>query len=353
MKIKYFIIPLLALSSLHLEAANDSVLFGNEEKINLAVNNRILAKVNGKAISLIDVMKKMDVLFYKEFPQYASSIPARYQFYKVNWKHVLEELVSKELVLADAAENKLPVSNGDVRQEMESLFGPNIIGNLDKIGMTYDEAFKIVQGDIIIRRMIYVKVNNKALKKVTPFAVKAAYEKYASNPENTKPAVWKYNVISVRNSDANLAKETAQFVYDKLNDKTPLEKLVSLVKENPSYEKSQVSVSEDFSLAEKDISEAYKQVLLKMEPKTISEPTLQKSRSLKADSLYRIFVLNDVKKGGIPSYNDMEAQIKNSLLDTEVAKETDNYIKKLKKHYHVDENYVTQIDATYEPFSLK
>lgn len=349
----FSIICLVSLCS-QLQFASETNLFKKDGGPNLAVNNRILAKVNGKAISVVDVMKKMDVLFYREFPEYTSSVQARFQFYKVNWKHVLDELISKELVMADAEENKLPVSHGDVRQEMEHMFGPNIIDNLDKIGMSYDEAQKIVQGDITIRRMIYMRVNSKAIKKVTPLAVRAAYEEYAKNPENIKPDTWRYYVISIRDTDAKRGTEVANLTYELLNANTPLEQLSDKIKEQLDYTKTQINISEEYSLPEKDISEAYKAVLSKMEPQTHSKPIAQKSRSDKSSHLFRLFILKDVKKGGVPSFADMEINIKNQLLDDAVAKETEAYLKRLKQHFHVHEFYSTKDnDLSFEPFSLK
>ena len=58
----------------------DSLLLGAEQPAHVIVHNRILAKVNGKAISVVDIMKKMDILFYREYPQYTSSSQARFQF---------------------------------------------------------------------------------------------------------------------------------------------------------------------------------------------------------------------------------------------------------------------------------
>lgn len=354
MKQKFlFLFLLLCNIVTSLEVRGDSLLFGKEDSLRLVVNNRILAQVNDKAISVVDVMKKMDVLFYREFPQYTSSIQARYQFYKANWKHVLGELISKELVLADAEENKLPVTNGDVRQEMESLFGPNIISNLDKIGLNYDEAQKIVQGDIIIRRMIYVRVNAKAVKKVTPQVVRAAYDAFAQQPANIKPDIWQYNVISIRDKEATRGAEAANLVYELLNSNTPLEQLAPKIKENLLFEKTQINVSEQYNLEEKDISAAYKEVLTKMEPHTHSQPIVQKNRSDKSNNLFRIFVLKDLKKGGVPAFSEMELDIKDKLLDEEITRETDAYLKKLRKHFHVHEDHLTQTDASFEPFSLK
>ncbi len=347
-----FIVLLICCVISQLQGVADPMLFGKEDNLRLVINNRILAKVNDKAISVMDVMKKMDVLFYREFPEYTSSIQARYQFYKVNWKHVLEELISKELVMADAEENKLPVSSGDVRQEMESLFGPNIIGNLDKIGLSYDEAQKIIQGDITIRRMIYVRVNSKALKKVTPQVVRAAYEEFVTNPANSKPDIWQYHVISIRDKDSTRGAEAANLAYELLNARSPLDQLSTKIKENPLFEKTQINVSEEYSLEEKDISTAYKEILTTMQPNTHSKPLAQKSRSDKTNNLFRIFVFNDLKKGGVPSFSEMEINIKDQLLDDAVNQETVAYLKKLRKHFHVQEDYL-QTDETFEPFSLK
>ncbi|MGA8165085.1 MAG: hypothetical protein WB791_08700, partial [Waddliaceae bacterium] len=96
-----------------------SGFFSLERDRYIFINNRILSQVNGKAISIVDVMKKMDLLFYRQFPQYSSSVEARFQFYEINWRHVWEDLVDKELILAEAAENKIGMTNGDIRQEME------------------------------------------------------------------------------------------------------------------------------------------------------------------------------------------------------------------------------------------
>src|SRR5262249_20356447 len=133
----------LQLGASTLQAQSNKMLFGNENK-KIFVNNRILAKVNGKAISIMDIMKKMDLLFYKQFPQYAGSTEARHQFYSLYWKNALQDSIDKELIMADAKEAKLEVTGGEIRQELEALFGPNIIANLDKAGISYDDAAEMI-----------------------------------------------------------------------------------------------------------------------------------------------------------------------------------------------------------------
>ncbi len=353
---KKFILPLTFLTflgSASLTAKPEPFLFGNEDALHIIINNRILAKVNGKAISVVDVMKKMDMLFYRQFPQYTSSVPARFQFYQINWKHVISDLIDKELILADANENKLPLTNGDIRQEMETLFGPNIIGNLDKIGMSYDEAWNIVKGDITLRRMIHFKVNAKAMRDVTPQAMRLSYQEFSK--ENVVPESFVYHVISVRDSDSDKGQKVATQIGKELEDKTlSLQDLAEKIKEISSYgQGTSISVTEEFKHTEKEMSLAYKEVILKLTPASFSAPIAQKSRADNS-TVFRIFYLKDKNLGGVPPFNEVENKIKDRLIDIAVEKESIAYLKKLRDHFDVQESHLTELtDEEYQPFSMK
>lgn len=333
----FLIIPLHS----HAEAS----LMGKPAE-HVIVNNRVLAKVNGKAISVIDLMKKMDILFYREFPQYTAFPEARFQFYQVNWKYVLQELVDKELILADAEENKLPVTSGDVRQEMERMFGPNIIGNLDKIGMTFEEAWKIVQGDILLQRMLFVRVNAKALRQVTPNDVYASYEEYAK--ENVALTQWSYQVITVRNKDSAAGSAAAALAHQMLVDeKLELSELVAKIKTQPEVASSQVSVSETYVHNDKEISPAYKEILLKMTPGTYSGPIAQTSKD--KSMVFRLFFLSEMTPGGAPAFKDVENKLKDKLIEKEISERSQAYLKGLRAHFDIQE----MIPEGFEPFELK
>src|SRR5580658_6057552 len=99
MKNKFFAFSfILFLFSSYLYALKNEPLFQmNHEEPKIFVNNRILAKLNGKPISTYDLMKKMDLTFYREYPQYTSSTDARFQFYQMSWRYVLEEMIDKAL----------------------------------------------------------------------------------------------------------------------------------------------------------------------------------------------------------------------------------------------------------------
>lgn len=323
-------------------------LFQTEIHHHILVHNRVLAKVNGKSISAVDVMKKMDILFYRQYPQYTSIVEARFQFYKQNWKHVLNDLIDKELIIADAEESKVPATSGDVRQEMEELFGPQIILNLDSIGMTFDEAYKIVLGDILLRRMMYLRANIKALQAVTPQSIRDTYEKLSK--EQIKPEAYRYQVVSIRDQNPIFAEKTAQAAYRLLKEEqVSLSELAVQLKQLPESVLSSVTVSEEYLHNENELAQANKAVLTGLQSHEVSTPFNQKSRSDQS-SVWRILCLNEKLAGGVLPFNELETDIREQLLGDAVAKETDTYLKRLRTHFDIQ---MMVLDDNYDPFSLE
>lgn len=339
----FFIVPYVLNTSALTAAGVDNLLLGNEESFRIIVNNRVLTTVNGKPITVIDVMKRMDLLFLKQFPEYTSSVSARHQFYQANWKRILSELIDKELILADAKEAKMEVANGDVRQEMEELFGPNIILNLDKIGLSLDEATKIVAGDILIRRMIFLKVTAKAMGKVTPQLLRDHYENYAKN--NAKPTVLTYQMLTLRHPDPQQGKVLAEKIHNELSEnKIPLEKL----KEQYNY----LSLSAVVTQTEKEIAPQNKDILLKLKQGEVSPLTQQTSRDEKI--VWRLFTVLGREEGSKPTYQAAEPSMKEELLDVAMSLEQKDYLNRLRRHFAVKEGQLQQmIPDEFTPFSLK
>lgn len=342
----------ILLSSSSLAIAESSLLSSKEPQI--TVNNRILAKANGKAISVIDLMKKMDMLFYRQFPQYTSSSVARHQFYLANWKPLLTEMIDKELIMADAAESKLVVSPGDVRQEMETMFGPNIIENLDKVGLTFEEAYQMVLADITLKRMMYFRVQSKAVSQATPQKIREYYEKIAR--ENIRDNEWIYRVVTVRHKDSTKAAETANTVKGLLDeDHISFEdlpaKLKELIPESPKQ--PTVTVSEEYHTNEKELSDAFKQNLEALQPDSYSNPLPQKSRSDNS-TVVRIFYLKEIKPGGAIPFKELEAKIKNVLIEEAIEKESDAYLSRLRQHFDAQEDQIDELmKSDYQPFILQ
>ncbi|MFQ5729655.1 MAG: peptidyl-prolyl cis-trans isomerase [Waddliaceae bacterium] len=334
-------------------ADNSQLLYPQGKQTHIFVNNRILAKVNGNAISVIDVMKKMDMLFYRQFPQYADLVEARYQYYQINWKHVLKEMVEKELLMADAQESKMEISNGDIRQEMETFFGPNIIANLEKAGLTYDEAWKMMKEDLTIQRMMTGRVTAKAIRTVTPSDIRAAYEEYAK--ENARQNAWRYQVITLRGEDQTASAEAANYSHRLLTeDNLPIAELKTKLQEHSLIgEKTSFTISEEFFLTEKEISEAHKNTLSSLKPNSFSIPIAQQSRANNA-MVFRIFYLKEKVPGGNPPFHEVENKLKNMLIEKAIEKETIAYIDKLREHYDLQKNSPDRMfPEDLQPFALK
>lgn len=314
------------------------VNFGDGQKI--AIQNSILANVDGHTISVIDVKKKMDLAFHKNYPHLENSTQSRYQFYEGSWRHVLMEMIDQQLILTEAAEKQIPLSDGEIREEMESRFGPNIMFTLDKIGLTYDETWKIVKDELIVQRMTWWFIHSKAISQVTPQDIRQAFRIHLK--ENPSFEEWKYQVIAIR---GKTPEETAKKAHALLTEKNITPELAKnrLQEIDPS-----IQISTEFSAADKELSEAHKTALSQLSPGTYSTPILQKS---KADGGFvaRIFYLSEKINHPSPQFDTLAGQLRNELIQKAVAQESTHYLEKLRKNYPFYEN----VPENLHPFSLQ
>lgn len=321
----------------------------DEEKRVIIVHNRVLAKVNGKPITVVDVMRKLDMIFFQRFPQYAKSKSMRHEFYEVGWRRTLRDLIDKEILLLEAKELKFELSNGEVRKEMERLFGPNVVANLHSIGLSYDEALELVRGDMIIQRVMYLKVNTRALKQVTPKEVRLAYEKYIET--NRHPSQWVYRIVSVRDSDPDRGRAAVNAVRAQLSSGVPFGEFVRDF--SPEGMKSRITFSEEFRHSDDEISDAYREVLTNLQPGDYSDPVEQQSRKEKS-TVFRIFYLKDYVKGDVPSLQEIETELRGALMEAAMDQQTDIYLTSIRKKYGVDEAHLQErLSPDFRPFELK
>lgn len=309
----------------------------------IGVQNAILAKVNGKTISMMDVKKKMDLIFHQNFPQYIESAQARFQFYQTSWRGVLRDMIDNELIISDALDKEIKLTDGDVREAMEERFGPNVMQTLDKIGLTYDETWKMVKNELIVQRMTWWFVQNKAVSSVTPQDIRQAYRLYLE--ENPPYSEWKYYVISVRmdRADDIAAKQIYDALRTSANPPTK-EDLKLFEKEGIS-----VSLSNEFIAKNHDLSDAHKSALENLAFGDYSKPTVQINKDRKA--IYRIFYLSEKTDYPAPSFETLSGQLKNGLIQEAIVSESDAYLKKLRKFYGFDGHQAIPEDL--QPFSLQ
>jgi hypothetical protein len=333
-------------------AAPGSAFMGAEEDFEILFENKLLAQVNGKPVTVFDVMKKMDLMFYRQYPQYVDSKQARFQFYQMSWKHVLQDLVEKELMMADAMNSKMEVTSSEVRQELERSFGPNIISNLDKIDMNLEEAKKILESEILIRKLTMYKITGKAYRSVSPQDIKAAYTDWAK--DNASPEKWVYRVLTIRDGkDGEKGRSLASLMFKWLQDgkgdldeaKSAFERLGIL------SETTKITASEELRMTQDELLPEVKEVLLALNGSGFSEPIAQKSRRDSSTS-WKIYSLEKVEIPLTPSYRQMESKLRDQLLQEAVSKEGQEYLNQLKVQFDVHDAYASQLPENWEPFNL-
>jgi antitoxin component of RelBE/YafQ-DinJ toxin-antitoxin module len=307
---------------------------------NVIINNRILLKFNGKAITIMDVVRKMDLLFYKQYANFASSATARYQFYTSGWRTVLGMVIDDCLIVADAEEKEVKVNDGEVREELERLFGPDVVINLDKMGMTLEEAVKLIKTELTVQRMTSMMVRSKAMADISPISVKKRYEKFLT--ENPTQDVWVYRLLSIRGPDhEHVAQEAHRLIQ---NQGIPFEQVINHLQQT---EGAALTYSDTYRQKNKELSLAYRAVLGTLGVGATSSPISNKNMS-------RLFCLQSVEQEKTPSFNDLAEEFKLELTQIAMEKYGAEYRAKLRKYYGLTEEYLTlAVPEHLQPFALR
>jgi hypothetical protein len=317
---------------------------------NLLIHNRILAKVNGKTISLMDVVKKMDVYLDRAYPELAQSKTARYQFYSTQWKNTLNQLIDTELMMADAEAIEIKINDSDVRESMQERFGPNIMANLEKIGLSYDEAREMIYSELVVQRMTWYRVQSKAIMAIHPEDVKGAYKDYCE--KNPPSEEWIYQVLSIRAADPTAGSLLGKKAYELLAaKKVGLEGLPETLKGEMPLDPETFITAQEYTLDGKKISESHKEVLLSLLPGAYSEPIAQKSRD--QSTVFRIFFLKDYIKKDPPIFGQIFEKLQDQLIDQAIEKESEVYIVRLRERFGFDEKLLQEnLPQDFQPFTL-
>ena len=319
----------------------------------VVVNNRVLAQVNGKAITVRDLTKKMDMIMLRQYPEQFASSQIRYEFYQANWQKVLSDLVNRELVQLAADELNWPVPQGDIRQEMEEIFGPNVRLNLENANLTYDEVWQMLRADITIRRMLSLQVNSRVFSEITPERIKKAYEAYVKDGGDRSE--YCYRMITLKAKSKQKAMEAAVFAHKLLQEKkASLETLQEILKKE-KYLSDEVTLAISSSLQQKQemLAEQVKSVVSKLAEGGLSEPQEQISR-LDGVPVVRLYLLEKKSEATPKSFVELEAVIRENLIRERVEEETEKYFANLRKHYDVRlEDVQKEFPQGFTPFALR
>lgn len=346
----FFLIPFLA--SITAFPLNAEDFFEQREAADLLIHNRILATINGKTFSVMDVVKKMDVYLAQNFPEYLESTVQRFQFYSNNWRRILSQMIDNELILADAEKLKIKIPDAEVREKIYERFGPNVMSSLDKLGITYEEAWQMIYCDFAVQGMNWHRVLSKAKHCVGPQEIKNAYVRYLT--ENPPKEEWKYRVISIRTLTEILGNVLAQKALALIHkENLPLEDLVQRLQKEHSDPNTTVHLSEEYNAEGQTLSKSHKEILCTLIPNSYSSPISQVSR-LDKSIVHRIFYLKDHVKENPPSFDSLANHLEDKLLQEEVKKEFPKYLEKLRIQFNIDEKQIlSDVPKDFQPFALK
>jgi hypothetical protein len=217
---------------------------------------------------------------------------------------------------------------------------------LDKIGLTYDETWKMVKNELIVQRMNWWFIQSKAMSSIAPQDIREAYQHHLQ--DNPPYAEWKYRVVSIRADKGD--EITAEKAYQLLSqsDKNPNE-LENLLK-NLETPDTKIAISNEFTAKTQDLSEVHKASLENLSPGTYSKPSFSLSRA-DHKSVYRIFYLIDKTDFPAPSFDAISQELRNNLIQKAIAQESSGYLSKLRKYYGFESDQTVPDDL--QPFSLQ
>lgn len=351
-----FIISLFILPHLTIFAQPSSFFDAKEISQQINYHNRPLIKVNGKTISLVDVIKKMDLQILKNSPHLIDDVNSKHQYYSANWRNTFNELVENELILIDSEPLKFAISEADIREELETTLGNNLISKLDQIGMTLIEAKKITENDLIIRQMLWFKAYSKAVQGVTPEMIKSTYTELVKRDSMKKKEQWCYQVLTVKCIDQEKGLKIAEDAYNLMNEKTSIiADIPSILKTSLSSQEQknyEITLSKELTVDSSAVSKTHFDVLSNLQVNEISKPLYQKTRN-NNESVHRIFILKDHTKESVQAFEVLATEIKDKLIQMAAEKEKKSYVDTLKQRFFVTDAEIQEvIPKEYEPFAL-
>lgn len=339
---KKLLIPFLAfapLAAIEMHPGSDFALTPEE---NIVIHNRVLLKLNGKPLSVMDVVRKMDLIFYQSYPELVDQPTMRYQFYTANWNSILGAMIDDQLILADAKDKKISANDGEVRETLEKLFGRDPLIKLNELGISYDEVHEMVKTDIIVQKLTGGMVHAKALTGVNPKKMRQLYEKLQK--EHPPQEKFTYRVLSFKGVPEKEARELAKEAHRLIGEEgVPFEAIPT------HFEASEANVvlSESYTRTAKEVSNAHKAVLTTLAAGSISAPILRKG------TVY-LFHLEALDKDELASFNEMEDELKGRIFQEEALEYNRKYREGLRKRYGLSDKHLSQlIPDDLKPFAMR
>lgn len=312
----------------------------------IAIHDRVLFKINEEqVITTLDVIRKLNLLFYSSYPHLANSLSARSQYYATMWPVVLESVIDEFLMATDAEEKRITVDPTVVNQEIEEMFGNDISALYTHFDMTPQDVFAVMARTLVAQKAMSMMVRSKVMLKVTPIRIREHYQQLVD--EAAKTHIWKYRILKINCSSEELALQIANKIQKRLNQTRSWDK-----ERLTAYALSlggSLHCSEEMVRNDYEISEVHK-----LELENVSYPTFMCGQPQEHKSGYRLFVILDRSTKSIQPLEEMETQIKQQLFALDAQQIESQYRDKLRSRYGYHSSMITKLLSEEAPplFSL-
>jgi hypothetical protein len=278
---------------------------------------------------------------------------ARYEYYMNSWLHTLQEMIDTELILIDAKDKEIKITSGDIREEMEHRFGPNMLSKLDELDLQYEEARTMIQNELIARQMNWYKVQSKAVQSVSPQDIRNAYRKYCDEHPPSEEFV--YQVVSLRADDIAKGEELSKKAHATFLNLQDIQKAFQEISQDPQYQDKAISLqlSEEYQLDEKSLSKSHRDVLISLAPNKYSDLVSQVNR-IDGKTVFRIFYLKSHRFNAPASFGEISEKIQEALTQAALEKENTLYLSKIRSRHGFDEKFFNEMIAKdFQPFVIR
>lgn len=320
-------------------------------KDSIIVDNRILAKVRDQVITVQDIVKKLDMIFYRQFPEYRSSAEARLQFYKTHWRSVVQDSVNRQLALLYAEEKKFEVSRGDTREELEELFGPNVMLNLYNAGLNLYDVEEMLKADIMMRRIIFFFIRSPVLASLTPEIVRSEYEKRLlkslEEQKGDEEITWRVYTAQGKNGRA-LSEEEVQSISLELSTKGTNQALEQYI----ASLDCDITISSPFTSSSTSMNPKIQEDLFSVSESSPTKPFLSSVRGTENQMQWKWYQL--LERRSQPhepvAFADLEAQLREEIAAPQIMEKTDRFFENLSSQYGVHYFLSESQMESFEPF---
>lgn len=292
------------------------------------INNRVLFRVKDNTITVMDVIHKMNLLFYKSYPHLVQSSMSKAEFYSGLWAVLVEAIIDDFLIVADAEEKKVSVDAKDVRREMERSFGDNLMDIISSFNMTEEDIFKIMERDLIVQKMLGIMVRSKVSLLISPGKIKEVYREQLRNYHREKQ--WSYVILTLESTSEENTLAVAEEIHDTIINQRSLNE--QAICRFAAKKDVKIKISNLLQGSEKTLSKVHQNILTNADFDLCSKPFVYKKNQI------RLFVIKEFSFTKEKSFSELEEQLHVELLEKLFEKEESLYREKLRKRFAFDKD---------------